>query len=85
MSKTKKIKKLLLPVLPVAAKKIAAKLDGKKTITGLILTGAGVGCLFVPALQSIGVDLLVTGVPLTITGIIHKIHKIFKRKKEVNN
>jgi len=80
MFRLRNIKKVLIPVLPVAAKKISKKLDGKKTVSGMILTAAGVGCLFVPALQGAGVDMLIAGVPLTITGIIHK---FFKHKKKV--
>jgi uncharacterized membrane protein HdeD (DUF308 family) len=75
------VKKLLVPLVPAVAYKIAEKTNGWKTISGLILTGAGVGCLFVPALQSAGAGLLITGAPMLATGIIHKIIK-FKNKKE---
>lgn len=79
--KTKILQKLI-PLAPVAAQKIAKMTDGKKTVSGLILTTAGIGCLFIPVLQGSGIDLLIAGVPLTITGLVHK---FFKHKKKGKN
>ena len=65
------ILKLVLPI----AKTAAGKMDGKKTWTGVLLTATGIGMLFVPALQKDGIYAIVTGGPILITGIWHKLKK----------
>lgn len=77
-----KINNKLLGLIPGLAKKIADATNGYKTLSGLVLTGAGVGCLFVPGLQSAAADLLYTGVPLTVVGLAHKIQKYLIKKGE---
>ncbi len=75
------ISALLRIVLPKIAKSAAAKMDGKKTYTGIILTGAGIGMLFIPGFQDDGIVAIITGAPILVTGIWHK---IIKRKKMLN-
>lgn len=73
---------LLKIMLPKIAKSAAAKMDGKKTITGIVLTGAGIGMLFLPGFQDDGIIAIASGTPILATGIWHKIQKRKKAKAE---
>lgn len=72
---------LLKTILPELASKVARATDGKKTISGLIMTAAGAGLLFLPGSQVEAISLLVAGVPTLAVGITHKIMKRRKNGK----
>lgn len=76
-----KIGKALLPIAPGLAKKLAKSMDGKKTITGFVTTVLGVGCLFIPGGEGVGITLLSTGIPTLTIGILHKIEKTQNKKE----
>ncbi len=71
----KLIKPLIVLYAPGLVKKLAKKSDGKKTVTGIILTAAGVSMALIPETQHVAMEALAVGVPILITGIIHKIKK----------
>jgi uncharacterized membrane protein HdeD (DUF308 family) len=70
------ISKLLKQAAPLLLK-ANSKLDGKKTLSGLVLTIAGVGFVLADDTRDLGFQTLYVGIPLFIGGIVHK---VFKRK-----
>lgn len=74
--------KVIAKLGPVIGKSVWKLANGKKTLAGGITTALGLGMLFVPGLQTEAIAILVTSVPTFTTGIIHKIHKKKKGKKD---
>ena len=58
--------------------KAGRKTDGKKTLSGALLTLGGIGLCLVDQTRDLGLNALVAGVPLMAAGIVHK---FFKHKK----
>lgn len=79
------MKSLLMKLVKLAVKysgkawKIA---DGKKTLAGGVITAIGVGAMFIPGCQGYSAELLMTGVPILITGLLHKYKKHKDRKEQ---
>ena len=69
-------------LLPRTAKAIWKVMDGKKTVSGGVLTAAGIGMLFIPGGQKDAAQLLALGVPMLVVGIGHKVQK--RKKKRPN-
>ena len=75
--------KLASLILPRAAK-VWLKLDGKKTVTGIVGLVIGVAmCLYPPTVDE-GVGVIITSVPVIMTGIWHKLYKLHSKRKELS-
>lgn len=68
---------LLARILPLLAKGLS-KTNGKKTVTGALLTATGAGMLFVPGLDEYAIETIIGGVTVLAGGATHKVIK--KRK-----
>jgi len=62
-------------------------MDGKKTLSGLVLTIGGIVLMFVPSKEAHekANEFLVSGLSLLIVGIAHKVQKHKKKKEESKN
>jgi len=72
----------LLKIFPTVAIGIADQSNGKKTIIGLIPAAAGAGMLFIPLLEPMAVDTIITGAVIAMGGVTHKVIKAKKKNAE---
>lgn len=62
---------------------LAEKSDGKKTLAGLFLTVGGLlTYFFTPEFKEEGIAMIASGVPILLTGIVHKFVKANSKEAE---
>ena len=82
MISTNSLKSVIGILLPKLVKSVANKMNGYKTMTGVILTTGGMGMLFFHGGEAEAVTMLISGAPTLLGGIIHKIIKRKNRGQE---